>query len=90
MRIDVSFLGFRSKSHYRHFFTALGFFSDTELQLVLLKSSTRLTETEREANLCEVFRLQRILLKKLNLDDEEEPEVKEIEDFTYPAPLRAV
>ena len=55
-----------------------------------MKPSIRLTESEREANLCEVFRLQRNLLKKLNLDDEYEPEVKDIEEFTYPAPLRAV
>ena len=55
-----------------------------------MKPSIRLTETEREANLCEVFRLQRNLLKKLNLEDEDEAEVKEIEEFKYPGSLRAV
>ena len=53
-------------------------------------SGVRLTEAEREANLCEVFRLQRNLLKKLNLDDEVEPEEKEVEEFKYPAPFRTI
>ena len=53
-------------------------------------SGVRLTEAEREANLCEVFRLQRNLLKKLNLDDEVEPEEKEVEVFKYTSPFRTI
>ena len=34
-------------------------------------SGVRLTEAEREANLCEVFRLQRLLLRQLNHKKEE-------------------
>ena len=37
-------------------------------------SGVRLTEAEREANLCEVFRLQRLLLKQLNHKEEEKEE----------------
>ena len=35
-------------------------------------SGVRLTEAQREANLCEVFKLQKNLLRNLQLEDEED------------------
>ena len=56
---------------------------------VLLKHSIRLTQSEREANLCEVSRLQRNLLKNLNLDEEDEPGDKGIPAQLKPDKLMA-